>query len=490
MRTEKQELMEQFLKDVDAQIAYEPMHAPINEELRAHIEDKAEMYMEFGVEESVAYEKAVRDMGEPDVLGMQMNETHHLRIAKPLLCLIGILSLIGLAGSVEYTGMLFSGKTLIFFWGFFVLGVVTIYGYPLMLKYAKEMLIVFGACCALLFALKFGQRILDMPVAASSLIFRLFSPSVVFGILQLFIPALTIFLYRKRKKKCGGLVLVFLLEASALLFVRFSWNDSMFIPGIVLIATLFSVMVYLFVCYDSALGKRKGILGAVLGMIVLLILFFAFQWTTVSENIKLFFHPEMKASVCNSWDDSYNNVLIRELLGRAELLGEIPLSEEELIRYGTSQWYYEDGDGKWNHGSYTLEEEINYQMQFLEDPKLEDILPQHYHNNYRIAWWALKYGILPALCILGVIVAAEIAMFWTALRIRNHLGRLVALAGSITLLVQNLFYFAGNLGCQFGAFGNLPFISEGWVSITGTMLLAGLVLSAYRFDTVVKESGD
>lgn len=95
MRTEKRELMEQFLKDVDAQIAYEPMHAPINEELQAHIEDKAEMYMEFGVEEKLAYEKAIRDMGEPDVLSMQMNETHHLRIAKPLLCLIGALTQLG-----------------------------------------------------------------------------------------------------------------------------------------------------------------------------------------------------------------------------------------------------------------------------------------------------------------------------------------------------------------------------------------------------------
>ena len=62
-----------------------------------------------------------------------------------------------------------------------------------------------------------------------------------------------------------------------------------------------------------------------------------------------------------------------------------------------------------------------------------------------------------------------------------------ALSGSLALSLQSLFYLAGNLGYQFGAFGNLPFVSEGLVSITGSAVMAGLVLSAYRFDTVLKE---
>ena len=126
-------------------------------------------------------------------------------------------------------------------------------------------------------------------------------------------------------------------------------------------------------------------------------------------------------------------------------------------------------------------------MQFLEEPALEDILPQHYHNNYRIAYWILKYGWIPGLLLLALVFLTQGVMFATAFRIRNRLGRLVAIAGSMTFGIQNLFYLLGNCGCQFGAFGNLPFISEGWVSITGTMVMAGLVLSAYRYDTVVRE---
>ena len=49
MRSEQQEKLLHFLEDVDEQISYRPVHAAVNEELRAHVEDKAEVYMEYGV---------------------------------------------------------------------------------------------------------------------------------------------------------------------------------------------------------------------------------------------------------------------------------------------------------------------------------------------------------------------------------------------------------------------------------------------------------
>ena len=53
MRSEQQERLNHFLEDVDEQIAYKPIHAAVNEELRAHVEDKAETYMEYGDRKSV-----------------------------------------------------------------------------------------------------------------------------------------------------------------------------------------------------------------------------------------------------------------------------------------------------------------------------------------------------------------------------------------------------------------------------------------------------
>lgn len=100
---------------------------------------------------------------------------------------------------------------------------------------------------------------------------------------------------------------------------------------------------------------------AAFGTAGVLAFFCAIQWNLVSENVRLFFQPKKRAAVTNSWDDSYNNVLIRDLLKKAEPFGKIRLNKEELIRYGT---------GQWQDSLHTFEENIAYRMQQLEDPKL------------------------------------------------------------------------------------------------------------------------
>ena len=146
-------------------------------------------------------------------------------------------------------------------------------------------------------------------------------------------------------------------------------------------------------------------------------------------------HPESQAT--SAWTDAYNNVLIRNLLGRAELTGKIRLSEEELVRYGTSEWYYSDGPGIWKGGSEeakeNFEQYVSYRMQFLEEPGLAEILPQHYLNNYRFAWWILEAGWPPGIFWILLNLAVYILMFHTALHIRNRLARLMAFAGSLAL---------------------------------------------------------
>lgn len=489
LRSEKIEVLEQFLTDVNEQIRYQPMHAAVDEELRAHVEDKAQMYIEYGVGAEEAYKKAVRDMGDASALGIQMNDAHHLRIAKPLLALILFLMLVpGLGGNIfDWKGLKFDD--LYFVWGSAVLTFIMLYGYPVLLKHTNVFLILFEAGCLGLCVLGLIARAAGYP-AASGLLFTLFSPSVRFGVLQMAVPVAAVLLYRNRKHGWKCLIAAVAFEAILILLARYShMSEYAYVPILTMLLTSFGIVLYMILKDYFTVNKKKGILAAFAGLAALLMLFCGIQWQDISENLQRFVNPDARASVSNAWDDSYNNVLIRELLGKAEVFGEIRLTEEELVRYGTSQWYYEDGEGSWNEGVGwdTLEKHVKYEMQFLDEPELEDILPQHYHNNYRIAYWILKTGWISGLLLLALILTTQAGLFITAYRIRNRLGCLVAISGSLALCIQNLFYLLGNFGCQFGAFGNLPFVSEGWVSITGTAIMAGLVLSAYRFDTVIKE---
>lgn len=490
MLTKTHEAVEHFLKDVDEQIAYEPMHAAINEELLGHVEDKAEMYMDFGLEEDAAYEKAVRDMGDPSILGIQLNDAHHLRVAKPLLFLVISLTLLGLLGNIADGGLYALFDSLYFLWGIIVLAVVMRRGYPALLKYADIVIKIFLFGLLALVTMLFVPRLFDLDLVPHHF-FSIYSPSVRYGVMQLSIPMMAVLLYRNRRKGFKGIWIVFAYEALMILLARLTYmSDTAYVPIITMLISCTGIIIYMIRKDYFMINKIKGLIGAAAGTVLLAALFCGIQWNDVSSNLRMFINPNTKASLSDAWDDSYNNVLIRELFGSAELFGETRLSQQELVRYKTAQWYYEDGEGNWNNGNdswRSLEDHVKYKMQDTDNLDIKDVLPQHYLNNYRIAYWMLKYGIIPAILPVSLIVLTQIAMFLVVFQIRNRLGRLTALAGCMAFTVQNLFYFFGNLGFQFGKFGNLPFVSEGLVSITGTMVMAGLILSAYRFDTVMKE---
>ncbi len=487
MRSDVHKVLNHFLEEVDEQIGYQPMHAAINEELRAHIEDKAHVYMEYGVEEEEAYEKAVRDMGDASALGIEMHEAHHLRTAKPLLLLLLILIVLGMLGNLVVRGfsvgeLFYNGY---FIWGFFVLFLTMMYGYPCLLKYAGKLTLLFLIMSAFFVV----SRMVARSMGVNHLPFDMsviYSPSTFFGILQLAVPTVAILLYRRRQKGLGALLLLTGLQFLFIWFSRYAFLlDYACIPFMTVLFTSFGLELYVVEKKYLNIEKKKGILVAAASFLVVFCVWSFGEGERLSHNLELFLHPETQAD--NAWMDGYNNVLIRHLLGRAEWFGEVDLSEEEMIRYGTSQWYYEDGPGEWDVNGRSLEHHITYRMQFLEEPKLSDILPQHFLNNYRIAWWILKYGWIPGISLTLLLIVAYGILLMTAFRIRNRLGSLTALAGSLALGIQFLFYLMGNFGYQFGMFGNLPFVSEGLVSITGSALMAGLVLSAYRFDTVVTE---
>ena len=225
MLTKKEKLIDEFLKDVDDQIAYQPMHSAINEELKAHIEDKAEMYMDFGLNEDVSLEKAIRDMGDAYALGIQLNETHRLRTAKSLLILIMALVGLGWIGNIIDDGL----------FGIFDRG------YPVLLQYAERILKILLASMILWVIWLALQRRWDIPIMSHALL-RLYSPSVLFGIFQLSSPMLSVFLYRRRKKPWTSLGIMFAYQAVMILISRISYvGEYSYIPYLTMIISTVSI---------------------------------------------------------------------------------------------------------------------------------------------------------------------------------------------------------------------------------------------------------
>ena len=205
-----------------------------------------------------------------------------------------------------------------------------------------------------------------------------------------------------------------------------------------------------------------------------------------SRYFQAFVNPE--ANAYDTLSDSYNGVLIQELLSKSPLAGRISLTPEELMEYGTGEWYFSYGDAREAAAEGKKPFSEHHRSIFRSDPSdvtLWNILPQHYANNYLLAVFILQFGWLAGILFLTVMAAFYAVLFSCIRRIHGALAGAVSFHCGLCLLFQSVLYILGNFGFQYGSFTNLPMVSEGSISILVNMLLLGFIFSAYRYDRVI-----
>lgn len=80
-----------YLNNVCKEIKYEPAKKAISEELELHIKEVKENYINDSIDEKLAEEKAVNQMGNAEEIGKSLNKIHKPQLDWKLLILIGIL---------------------------------------------------------------------------------------------------------------------------------------------------------------------------------------------------------------------------------------------------------------------------------------------------------------------------------------------------------------------------------------------------------------
>ena len=89
-----------FINNVCKEIKYKPVKEGIAEELQLHIQEIKEEYVNNGMQDSVAEEKAVSQMGEAEEIGKKLNKIHKPKLDWKLVILIAILMSFSLINSV------------------------------------------------------------------------------------------------------------------------------------------------------------------------------------------------------------------------------------------------------------------------------------------------------------------------------------------------------------------------------------------------------
>lgn len=87
----------EYLETVRQQIRWKKAQPPVLEELENHLTDQKNAYISDGLDEETAIIKAIAEMGDPVIVGEQLDRTHRPRPDWPLLIMTAGLLFLGLA---------------------------------------------------------------------------------------------------------------------------------------------------------------------------------------------------------------------------------------------------------------------------------------------------------------------------------------------------------------------------------------------------------
>ena len=83
--------IKEYLKSICEQIKYMPIREEISNEIEGHIIDLKQEYINDGIKEDEAEQKAIEQMGNAEEIGKKLNEIHRPRLDFKLICITIIL---------------------------------------------------------------------------------------------------------------------------------------------------------------------------------------------------------------------------------------------------------------------------------------------------------------------------------------------------------------------------------------------------------------
>lgn len=291
-----------------------------------------------------------------------------------------------------------------FFLSIPVLFITLYFVYPLIINYPKIFFIFTFLICV--FSFLINQRgVLER----FGLLYRTPIHPINLILLLLLIPAFSMIAYYLCNHGLKGLLFSIVIYAFIILCTNsiFEYYFNFIYKIIFMLTGLFMLIYIVSKKYTSVIIKNA------IALIIISFTIISVVWINnisgvFTENIKSFFKPEKMAE--DIFDDSYNSIIIKELLRRTKLIGKVELTKDVMISYGLGTWYFDN-----------IEEVTkSYLMQSLEEPTIDDILPQHGFNNYRIASWFIYYGSIPGDLLLAGIMSIYCLLIYKILQIKTQ----------------------------------------------------------------------
>lgn len=158
-------LIKEFLENVCNEIKYKPIREDISEELSLHVQEQKEEYIKYGLEENIAEERAVSNMGEATEIGKKLNKIHRPKFDWILTLLVAILigfgfliTIIKTQTDVNSGNFYFIRYSIILVIGIIISILIYFFDYRKVLKYYKLLYVISSA--TIIYTLLFGKVLL------------------------------------------------------------------------------------------------------------------------------------------------------------------------------------------------------------------------------------------------------------------------------------------------------------------------------------------
>ncbi|MCI8282804.1 MAG: FtsW/RodA/SpoVE family cell cycle protein [Lachnospiraceae bacterium] len=430
---------EEYIETLVSQMRCKRAREAVARELENHIEEAAETYEAFGLAREEAYERAVRQMGDPVKTGVEMDRIHRPRLQWQMLGLILLLSILGILVQyhleLETQANVFQKQCIAVVLGLGIMLAVYVLDYSFLGKYTYA---VYWGYVALIFAVQIFGKIESYRFWVNGMQRFLIMP------MYLFVPLFAAVLYRHRGGGRMGLLRCISFGALPVLLAM------KLVPSVMCgldLAVIFGIMILIAVISGwFAVNKKRT-------AAILAACFFVIPAGLFTLGMQFFFQGYQRARILaflmpRQYGEyaSYPKTAAREMLRQSKVLGE---------------------GGK---------------SMLLFDNRLT-------HSEYIFTQMIAKFGILAGICALVLLACLIVQVFHISVRQQNQLGRMIGIGCGLVFLVQVMGIVFMNLGIGMEATLFLPFFSYGNSAAIVFYILLGLVLSIYRYKDIPAGAG-
>ncbi|HZX21542.1 MAG TPA: FtsW/RodA/SpoVE family cell cycle protein [Clostridia bacterium] len=420
--------IDKFLETVCEQVRWKKAHGMIHKEIKNHIIDPKNAFMDEGTDENTATDKAIKEMGDPVLIGTELDQAHRPKTEWGIILLTGIMLLFGfgirLFVSYDSHTPLLLGKNLI----------STLIGIGCMIAAYFADFTIIGKYPKSIFA---GFIV---AIVAAMYLFPAISGrhTYVQFILLLFPIAISGIIYNMRTRGYAGIIL-----SGAFLIITVLIGDM--IPSLSMMVPIISAFLILI---TVAIINGWFNVNKLYGILLIYVPMVGIMGTAFTKWI--FGNSYRRDRLLNAINPP------RDLTG----LGYIPAMIRDML---TNAKFV--GRGFPGLSSYMLPE-IN--------------------TDYILTYLIHRLGWVFFIIIMVIMTIFIVHSFVLCSKQKSVLGRLVSAAILITFTMEVVFYTISNLGLPIVT-STLPFISYSGMSIIINMVLIGVMLSVFKSGDVIRD---